>query len=527
MNDRWNAIQGRLLSWWKATDPTRRLRLGALVAMGLAALIVGVGFLTRTNWQPVYNNLSPQAAGQITNQLTQMKVPYQLADQGRTVKVPASRVDQVRVDLASANIPSTGTVGLPTPMTFSLGETQSEIQINQLIDLEATLAQTIDSIQGVKSSKVLINEPPPSLFGEGPAQASASVFVDLNPGARLDAGQVRGIMNLVAHSVSGLKLSQVSVVDQMGTVLSAGVLGPNALTSPTGQAGQQLSAEERVDNAIASQITSMLNQVLGPGNAVVRVHAALNFNNRDIRQIVYGHRVLKSQNLSVSASKQAGQAAVPPAGAAGNTPNYASAGATGPSSSSSRHVSSQFAINQTVSQETIPAGAVQRMTVAVAVDQKMSPARLRALKNLVVQAAGLNLRRGDQISILAQPFNHQMVRQALAAIAATNRANRLRAQIEAAIAFLALIIVVLSIRRLMKGAARRREELAEEREFYLQGAGGTGGVHISTPDVLGPPQEPSGPPSLPEVARRHLEHASKEAPDGVARVLRTWLTEDD
>lgn len=527
MNDRLNAIPNRLLSWWKATDPTRRLRLGALVAMGLAALIVGLGFLTRTDWQPVYNNLSPQAAGQITNQLTQMKVPYQLTDQGRTVEVPAAQVDQVRVDLASANIPSAGTVGLPTPMTFTLGETQSEIQINQLIDLEAALSQTIDSIQGVKSSKVLINEPPPSLFGEGPGQASASVFVDLNPGAGLSAGQVRGIMNLVAHSVSGLKLDEVSVVDQLGTVLSAEALAPNPLTSPTGQAGQQLAAEDRVDNAIASQLTSMLNQVLGPGNAVVRVHAALNFDNRVVRQIVYGHRVLKGQTLSVSTSKQAGAAPVRQAGAGGNTPNYGALGATGPSSSSSRRVSSQYAVNQTVSQDTIPAGAVQRMTVAVAVDQTMSPAKLRALKNLVVQAAGLNLKRGDQVSILAQPFNRQLVRQTLAAMAATNRANRLRAQIEAAVAFLALIIVILSIRRLLKGAARRREELAEEREFYLQGAGGGKGVHISMPDFLGAAPEPAGPPSLPEVARKHLEAVSKEEPDGVARVLRTWLSEDE
>ena len=523
MNESLKGLQTKMLEWWKNTDSTRKLRLGALIVMGLAVLIVGVGFLTRTNWQPLYNNLSPQAAGQITNQLTQMKVPYQLTDQGRTVMVPASKVDQVRVDLASANIPSSGTVGLPTPVSFSLGETNQEIQINQLINTEATLEATIDSIAGVKSSKVMINQPSPSLFGEGPSQASASVFVDLSPGASLNPGQVRGIMNLVAHAVSGLPLSQVSVVDQYGTVLSQGALSNNSVASLAGQATQQLAAEQTVDNAVSNQVSSLLTQVLGPGNAVVRVNATLNFNNREVKQILYGRKVLASQTLNLSASKSKGALPVKAAGAVGNTVTYPTVQGNGPSSSSSRSATNHYDVNQTISDETIPAGSIQRMTVAVAVDQAMSPAKLQQIKNLVVQAAGLNLRAGDQVDILAQPFNHTLVKQALASIAATQRANRLRQQVEAAAAFLALILIIVGIRRLLKHQAERRLELAESRELYLTGNG-----PITVPDYLpnaGP--EAIEEPTIYEQARQHLTTTARENPDAVARLIRTWLAEDD
>ncbi len=522
MNESLKNLQNRILAWWRTTDSTRRLRLGAMTVMGLVVLIVGIGFLTRTNWQPLYNNLSAQSAGQITNQLTQMKVPYELTDQGRTVMVPASDVDQVRVDLASANIPSSGTVGLPTPVSFSLGETDQEIQINQLINTEATLESTIDSIAGIKSSKVLINQPSPSLFGEGASQASASVFVDLNPGANLNPGQVRGIMNLVAHAISGLPLADVSVVDQYGTVLSQGVLSNNG-SSAAGQAAQQLAAEHAVDNQVSSQVSSLLTQVLGPGNAVVRVNASLNFNNREVRQVTYGRGVLGSQTSNVTSSKSSA-AAVKAAGAGANTVTYPTT-LNGPSSSNSRAVTTHYDVNQTVNEVTIPAGGINRMTVAVAVDQAMSPAKLRSLKNLVVQAAGLNLRAGDQVDILAQPFNHSLVKQALASIAATQRANRLRQQIEAALAFLALVLLIVGIRRVMKRPSPRSLELAEPEELYL-GAGGMP-MPMTMADLLPQPQPEMIERNIHAEARAHLNKTAHEHPDTVARLIRTWLAEDD
>ncbi len=521
MNESLNRLQTRVQTWWQSTDPTRRLRLGAMIMMGLVVLIVGIGFLTRTNWQPLYNNLSTQSAGQIPNQLTQMKVPYQLTNQGRTVLVPAAQVDQVRVDLASANIPSSGTVGLPTPVNFSLGETTQEIQINQLINTEATLEATINSIAGVKSSKVMINQPAPSLFGEGPSQASASVFVDLNPGAVLSPSQVRGIMNLVAHAVSGLSLRQVSVVNQNGTVLSQGALsGPSPL-SAVGQAGQQLAAEQAVDNQVAGQVGSLLTQMLGPGNAVVRVHATLNFNNREVRQIMYGRGVLANQTKNLTASKSKG-AALPAAGAKANVPVYPTALANGPSSSSSNNVTNHYDVNQTVSNQTIPAGGIQRMTVAVALDQTMTPAKLRAIRNLVVQAAGLNLRAGDQVDILAAPFNHSLVKSALASMAATQRANRMRQQIEAAIAFLALVLIIVGIRRMLKTKTQRRLELAESQELYLTG----GNQALKVADYL-PDHRLEEIPSVYEQAKQHLTTTARQNPETVARLIRTWLAEDD
>lgn len=424
MNQRIKEYGQQILNWWKRQSLTQRLRLGVISALALSVVLVLINWVTSPNWQPLYTNLSPRAAGQITTQLTQMKVPYQLTNQGRTVLVPKAHVNQVRVDLADLNIPSS-TVGMPQPLHFSLGETNQEITLTQLADLEATLAQTINSINGVHNSRVLINQPPPALFGESAANPTASVFLDLNLGVSLSASQVRGIMNLVAHSVAGLTPKEVTVVDQAGTLLSQNALNSQPGSSITGTSQAELAAEDQIDNQIAQKVTSMLDQVLGPGAAVVRVNASLNFNQSSIHSILYGKSVLSSQKVTTKTTSSKGAAAVP-AGAQGNTPAYpVTTGALGPSKSQSNSTTSHWLVDKTSTNQVVPAGSINRMTVAVAVDKPLSKAQSASLKSLVSSAAGVNAKRGDVVTIMGQPFNRTQVNQALKQMAQAQKIQQI------------------------------------------------------------------------------------------------------
>ncbi|PSR27098.1 MAG: flagellar M-ring protein FliF [Sulfobacillus thermosulfidooxidans] len=520
MNQRVKQYSQQALQWWKQQTLTQRLRLGVVVALVLSVLLVAVHWVTSPDWQPLYTNLSPRSAGQITTQLTQMKIPYELADQGRTVLVPKKDVDQVRVDLADLNIPSS-TVGLPQPLNFSLGETNQEITLTQLADLEATLAQTINSINGVHDSRVLINEPPPALFGESTASPTASVFLDLNPGASLSPSQVRGIMNLVAHSVAGLSPNQVTVVDQQGTLLSQTALNNQPGSQITGTNQAELQAEDQVDNQIAQNVTSMLDQVLGPGAAVVRVNATLNFDQSTVNSTQYGKSVLSSQSVTTQTSSQAAGTATP-AGAGGNTPTYpVTTGALGPSKSQSNSTTSHWLVDTTSTHQVIPSGSISRMTVAVAVDKPLSASQRTALKNLVASAAGINPARGDVVTILGQPFNRSSVNQALKQMAQAQKAQQIRRDImEGLLALLGIVLAIIVWRGLAK---MRRQAPAPSFEPALASPGGQS---LSVTDLLNEIRQAKE-PTLAETAKSYLQDMLQKDPEGAARLIRAWIQEDE
>lgn len=523
MNDRAQASLNRLREWWTAQPQSKKLRLGGLVVLGLALMVAGLAVIASPSWQPLYTNLNARTAGQITAQLNTMKIPYQLTRGGSTVEVPKKDVNQVRVSLADQNIPSSS-VGLPSnSMSFSLGETNQEIQLTQLADLEATLQSTINSINGVRSSRVLINQPAPSLFGETSAQSTASVFVDLAPGASLSAGQVRGIMNLVAHSVSGLKVSQVSVVDQTGSVLSAGVLNNSKAASVSGTTGAELSAENAVSSAIRANVDNMLNQVLGPGNAVVQVRAILNFNHSTVQSVQYGHSVLSSQQVKTSTSS----GTTPPStavGTTGNTPTVTTTTASPTTSkSNSKTTISNYKVGSSKTQQTIPAGQIQRLTVAVVVDKKLSAAETRQLKSLVANAAGVNFKAGDQLSVVGMSFNHTAVSQAVAAMQKAQRAQTIRQAAMAVGALIALLVVILMIRRTVKN--RPPGETPVMTLPTAVGAQENFQEPMSVAELLDE-MRAAKEPTISDQARRRLDEMARNDPETAARLLKAWMEDE-
>jgi flagellar M-ring protein FliF len=268
----------------------------------------------------------------------------------------------------------------------------------------------------------------------------------------MSAGQVRGIMNLVAHSTSGLSAKAVSVVDQQGLVLSAGVLS-NA-TSVSGTSTAQLAAENSVASQIRTNVGNMLSQVLGPGNAVVQVSAILNFNHSTVHSTQYGKGVLAQQQVQTSSSS----GTVPPStpvGTTGNTPGVTTVSSTsGTNTSTSKTTINKYDVNSSQTVQTVPAGQIQRLTVAVVVNKKITAAEAKSLKSLVANAAGVNFKNGDQLSVVGMPFNRTAVNQALVSMQKAQRSQTLRQGIVALLALGALIFLFLMIRRTFKNRPR-------------------------------------------------------------------------
>ena len=177
---------------------------------------------TSPNMVVAYSGLAPEDSAQIADELERQGIQYEIGSGGSSVLVPANMVAEIRIDLAQAGLPTGGTVGFEIFDKTNFGATDFTQQVNFQRAIEGELARSINTLDGVRSSRVHIVMPQDAIFQEDQEPASASIVLGLNPGVSLTQGQVKGIGNLVAGAVEGLDLSGVMIIDSTGSVLFDG-----------------------------------------------------------------------------------------------------------------------------------------------------------------------------------------------------------------------------------------------------------------------------------------------------------------
>ena len=209
-----------------ATNPVERLRdafnrlssqqkiIFMVAIAAIIAVIVGTILWSRQpDWKVLFSNLNEKDGGSIATVLEQQNIPHRYSDSGALL-VPAERVHEVRLKLASQGLPRGGMVGFELMENQKFGVSQFAEQVNYQRGLEGELARTIQSIGSVQSARVHLAIPKPSVFVREEQKPTASVMLNLYPGRTLDAGQVAGITHLVSSSVPHLPAANVTVIDQ-------------------------------------------------------------------------------------------------------------------------------------------------------------------------------------------------------------------------------------------------------------------------------------------------------------------------
>jgi flagellar M-ring protein FliF len=429
-----------------------------LAAVGvIVAAVVFMGAESKPTYQPLFTNLQSSDAGAITQQLTSQKVPYQLANGGSTILVPAADVDQERIALAQQGLPQAGNVGFSNLEKSGITTSEFVQQVEYQQALEGQLEQTISSIQGVQSAQVNLVVPQQSDFAVGTQQATtASILVNLAPGTVLSSGQVSAVVHLAASSVPGLSSSDVTVVDNHGDVLTApGDAGGTSGASNT----QQTNA---YDTQLAASLTALLARVVGPGNAAVQVNALLNFNQTQtttngLQLNAQGQPVTAATGQNTSNSTYSGSG-TPPSGVLGSSQAPTTTGGNGTYSTTSSQITNAVGqVTQTVKQAP---GQVQRTSVAVLLNSSKKVNETQ-VKSLVTAAAGLNTANGDQLVVTAMPFAAAGNSQSAAGSAASASAHR-QQTLEHAGEVGALLLLIAGMVAVTVIAAKRRRPLYQE-----------------------------------------------------------------
>ncbi len=419
-----------------------KLMLGAGTAALAAVIVTAAMYARQPDYRVLFSNLSDRDGGAVVGALAQMNVPYRFSDVGGVIMVPADKVHDVRLRLASQGLPKGGTVGFELVESQKFGTTQFQERLNYQRGLEGELARSIMALGSVASARVHLALPTANGFFREQQKPSASVLITLHAGRMLERAQIAGIVHLVASSVPDLTTKQVSVIDQTGALLSSQGEGvQSAGLDPT-----QLQYLRAMESAYIARIVEIVEPIVGRGNVKAQVTADVDFSLSESTAEQYrpnqGNEpaAVRSQQVTEAAGAAAGAAAGGVPGAMSNQPPVPPAapingpgqalpqaqGANGAPAQAARDTrkesTTNYEVDKTVRVTRAASGSLKRLTAAVVVNHRrtvdeegkatlvpLDPKEVEQIQSLVREAIGFSKDRGDALNVVNAPFTTEQV----------------------------------------------------------------------------------------------------------------------
>ncbi|GIV59768.1 flagellar M-ring protein FliF [Rhodocaloribacter litoris] len=417
----------------------QKLALG-LVVLGSIAVLAGVAYwANRPTYGLLFSNLEATEAGRVVEALNEQGVKYELKNGGTAIYVPQDQVYALRLHLMGEGVISDGPLGDKIFDQGTLGMTNFMQKVNLRRALEGELARTIASLSQVEMARVHLVLPEKRPFAQAQSPPTASVVLHLAGGARLTETQIMGITALVAGAVEGMTPDEVTLLDTRGNLLSNPHKGdPNVILTAT-----QLQMQRDVEAHLTAKGQSMLDQVLGQGNAIVRVSATLDFTRS----------VVESKNIDPESATVISEERLEENSEA-NTAN-----------SSVRN----YEVSERRERSEKSAGEISYLTVSVILNQKKRPAadapeteprpyapeELTEIENLVKNAVGFKAERGDRFAIHQTVFDTSVDERLNEEVQAYERNQQLQLYLRYGLMALAIVLALW----LLRSASRRATSL--------------------------------------------------------------------
>ncbi|WP_310564152.1 flagellar basal-body MS-ring/collar protein FliF [Hydrogenophaga sp.] len=413
-------------------DNAQKIKLG-LGALALLAVALALFFMGRQpEMRVLYANLNDKDGGAIVAQLSQMQVPYQYAEGGGAIMVPADKVHDVRLRLASQGLPKGSVSGFELMEANRFGMTQFQERLTFQRGLEGELTRSIQSLSSVQAARVHLALPNQNGFFREQQKPSASVLLTLHPGRTLDKAQVAGIVHLVASSVPEMNPKSVSVVDDAGSLLSAAPEGQSQ-----GMDLQRLQYTQQIEQLYTRRILDMIEPLVGVGNVKAQVSAEMDFSQVESTSELHKPNqggepgTVRSQQIVEDGTAALAQ----PAGVPGATTNQPPATGTAPINGAAaplgvasaadkagnqrRESVINYEVDKTVKVVREATGTVKRLTAAVVVNHRggtdpksgkptstaIPPEQLEQMTALVRETIGFSKDRGDSVNLVNAPFS--------------------------------------------------------------------------------------------------------------------------
>jgi flagellar M-ring protein FliF len=496
-----NTILSPLQDFWSRLSVAQRITLVITAVGSIVAIVSIVAWANRTEYSVLFSDLDQRDAAAIVEQLRTDGVPYRLQNGGRTIQVPVEKVYEMRLQFAALGLPQSGVIGYELFDGNNIGVTDFVQKLNYKRALEGELARTIRGLDEIEGARIHIVIPEPSVFAREEKTPTASVALRLKQGVRLSQRQVSGIAHLVAASVEGLESRNVTIVDEQGNILSDNRPEDEQFTLTA----TQLELQEKVESYLTAKVQSLLDGVVGRNNSAVRVTAELDFDRveRTMESYDPDSQVIRSEEVSTQLSSDQSEG-----------------------ENRTENTITNYEINRTVERVVQTGGNVKRLSVAVTVNGRYettegadgevvrkyvprSAEEMDRLADLVRSAVGFQPERGDVVEVINLPFDLEAAPQEKPPLGLDNEEviGLWVQRVFVALAALTILLVVRSMLRRLRS------------NYYSP----------ATPDLSAIIKETAE--QVPEATQMRLERQkfvtqiTKDRPDEVAKLLRSWIVE--
>lgn len=537
-------------------DQGQRLRLALGVVLFVAIAIMGLVMGRQAEWRVLYSNLADKDGGAVIAQLSTLNVPYKYTEGGGAILVPADRVHDVRLKLASLGLPKGSVNGFEMMESNRFGMTQFQERLTFQRGLEGELTRSIQALSSVQNARVHLALPNQNGFFREQQKPSASVLLSLHPGRTLDRTQLAGIVHLVASSVPEMNPTAVSVLDDTGKLLST---PPDGSGGGMGADAEQLQYAQQIEQLYSRRILDILEPIVGKQNVKAQVTAELDFSQTE--STTESHKPNQSPDSSAIRSQQlveSGGSVSPtaPSGVPGATTNQPPAQASAPINGQAQTVAAagqpaagtasagggkresiiNYEVDKTVRVVKGATGVIKRINAAVVVnnqvttDEKgkvtstpLTDAQIEKMSALVRETVGFNKDRGDSVNLMNAafaPIKNEMVDVPLWRQPEVLDMARSFAWPLGTLALAALVLLGV-IRPAMKTLLQAPTLVASDAEARGNQLDTIEGDEPERPQLAGPSE-----PALASAAETRLEDARKltrDNPAAVANIVKAWM----
>ncbi|MDQ0299129.1 flagellar M-ring protein FliF [Salibacterium salarium] len=513
--------------WRKRTKGQKSLIVGFIV---LFVLIIFFTFYfgSRTNYAPLYSDLSPEETGQIKETLDSRGIPSELTNGGSTIRVPETQVNSLKVELAAEGLPDSGSIDysfIEDQMGF--GMTDSEFNTMERAAMQTELGKLIQNIDGVEAANVMITLPEESTWvAEEDEGASASVVIDTGGTTNMEQTQVRALYHLVSKSVPDLSVDNIVIMNEMFEHFD--YESQNNSNSTMNAYEEQRNVQDDIEKDIQSQLQQMLGKMMGMDKVVVSVSSDIDFTQETREEaLVEPVDEENMEGIEVSAERieEAYEGQVPEDGGVAGTgeedvANYPAGAATGDGDYEREEERINYEVNRIHREIVESPYKIRDLGIQVMVEppepeneDSLDPQTLTDIEEILSTMVTTSIDEtyledateediNNKITVSSQEFNGQVEVEE-----ETGTGIPMWMYITAGGLLVAVIVLLFILMR------RNSDE-----EEWVDETSAVAAAEV--PDL------PDDEDSEQATRRKQLEKLAKENPEEFSKLLRTWLSDD-
>ncbi|MDI7863381.1 flagellar M-ring protein FliF [Rhizobiaceae bacterium n13] len=553
-------LLNQLLQVFKNVASLGRTRLYALIGVGvlsMAVVLFAAFYINKPAYETLYVGLESSDINQISMALAEDRIDFEVGADGASLKVPVGMTSKARLMLAERGLPNSANAGYELfDKVGSLGLTSFMQEVTRVRALEGEIGRSIQQINGIAAARVHIVMPDVGNFRRGERKPTASVMIRASSSTGSKAAAA--IRHLVASSVPGLDIDDVTVLDSTGQLLASGDEGGNSAIA------RNLGVVQQVQQEIESNIDKALAPFLGMDNFRSSVSAQLNTDSQQIQETVFDPESRVERSVRITKENQKSLQRTPDNAATVEqnipqaAPQSASAGPESSDEADKKEEQTNYEINSKTVATTRNSYKLEKVSVAVVVnsgriaqmvgepaDQAKIDAYLAEMQKIVTSAAGIDAGRGDVVTLTAMEFmENQLLSEASTSPGFMEMLNRNLGGIINSLAFVAVaaLVIWLGVRPLVRsingnadGVALAQADAGLELPDFAPAIGGPGAALMdgfgsdfgfdSTDDLLTMGEGGDFNRRVKEGPERRLAKMVEISEERAAKILRKWAVE--